>query len=453
MSDILVVEDSLTQAMRLKYLLEKNGRKVRVARDGLQALDELATAKPDIVITDVMMPKMNGYELCRTIKQDEALKEIPVVIVTTLSNPADVIKGLQCGANNFIIKPYEEQYLMSRLRHLEVNLELRKNRGAEMAMEVFFAGERHLVNSERMQIIDLLLSTFEMAVHQSQSLEVSNRELRNSLETIKALELNYRTLLEKSPDAIVVCDQNNVVRFANPSAEDLFGQSVDVIAGNRFDLNIAPGDNKEVTITRADGQTLVAQVWAVRTNWDGEDVCLASFRDVTERVRLHEELERLARTDSLTGINNRRGFFNAAESLMRLAQRLGKRLAFLFIDIDGFKRINDQFGHDLGDAMLQAFGAILREAFRESDVCGRIGGDEFAVLCMENEEMNLTGISTRLTSLVERYNRDTPSLPAPLAVSVGSQVIDSAERLTLEDLLRRSDALMYEHKRTKCHEE
>lgn len=137
---ILIVEDSPTQAEQLRYILEQHEYDISVAQNGVEALVHIKKHKPMIVISDIMMPEMDGYQLCQQIKADENFKDIPVILLTSLSDPIDVIRGLECGADNFITKPYNEQFLLSRVRHVLINKELRRSGSAEMGIEVFFAG-------------------------------------------------------------------------------------------------------------------------------------------------------------------------------------------------------------------------------------------------------------------------------------------------------------------------
>ena len=190
-AEILVVEDSLTQAKRLERVLRENGFAVRVARDGQAGLDAAREQRPTVIITDVMMPRMDGFELCQHLKTDPALKEVPVVVLTSLSDPRDIIRGLHCGADNFLTKPYGEEYLLRRLRHILTNQELRREGHSQMSVEVFFAGERHFLTADRMQIIDLLLSTFEAAVMQTEQIERLNGETRDAREEAKQLQAEH----------------------------------------------------------------------------------------------------------------------------------------------------------------------------------------------------------------------------------------------------------------------
>ena len=120
-TEILIVEDSPTQALKLQYILEQHDYRVAVANNGQKALNYLKEHTPALVISDIVMPEMDGYEMCRKIKERESLKDIPVILLTSLSDPADVIRGLQCGADNFVTKPYQEDFLISRVKSALIN--------------------------------------------------------------------------------------------------------------------------------------------------------------------------------------------------------------------------------------------------------------------------------------------------------------------------------------------
>ncbi len=207
--EILIVEDSPTQAMHLKYILEKQDFQVVVAQNGKDALSMMRKRKPTIIISDILMPEMDGYELCRQIRADEKLKYTPVILLTQLFDPRDVIRGLLSGADNFVTKPYSEQFLVSRIQYILANQELRRNSITEMGIEIYFAGQKHFITSDRMQILDLLFSTFENAVQRNQELEIANKQLRKALETIETInevseKLNRLLMPENVAEAIAV---------------------------------------------------------------------------------------------------------------------------------------------------------------------------------------------------------------------------------------------------------
>ena len=176
--EILIAEDSPTQAEQLSYLLEESGFRVLVAANGKEAFEVAYQRRPSLVISDIMMPEMDGYTLCKEIKSDEKLKDIPIILLTSLSSPLDIIRGLECGADNFIPKPYEEDYLLSRIQHTLANVEIRKGQKTQMGLEIIFSNEKYFITSERQQILDLLLSTYETAVQKHLQLGESQDELK-----------------------------------------------------------------------------------------------------------------------------------------------------------------------------------------------------------------------------------------------------------------------------------
>jgi signal transduction histidine kinase len=174
---VLIAEDSPTQALRLKNTLEKNGFTVTVARDGREALDALTRSRPTLVISDIQMPEMDGYELCRRVKADPLLRDLPLILLTSLAAPQDLIQGLACGADNFVVKPYGDDFLLSRIRTVLANRDL--GAPAESgAIPVHFAGERFEIAADRRQILNLLLSTYETAVKTNTDLIAAHEALK-----------------------------------------------------------------------------------------------------------------------------------------------------------------------------------------------------------------------------------------------------------------------------------
>lgn len=184
---ILIAEDSKTQAEGLRFLLEGNDYAVTVAANGKIALDLARQHKPELIISDIVMPEMDGYELCKAIKSDEALKNTPVILVTTLSDLQDVVRGLECGADNFIRKPYDESYLLSRINYLLVNRQLNHDHTMRMGVEIRLAGQTFFITSERQQILDLLISTYEQAIQINNELKQREKELAHSNEVLEGL--------------------------------------------------------------------------------------------------------------------------------------------------------------------------------------------------------------------------------------------------------------------------
>jgi two-component system sensor histidine kinase/response regulator len=184
---ILIVEDSPTQAEQLCYILEKHDYQVRAARNGIAALAMIKEERPTLIISDILMPEMDGYELCRRIKSLDDCRDIPVILLTSLSDPRDVIKGLECGADNFITKPYEEEYLISRIRYLLVNRYQSGERSELPELKISLAGLEYCIRSDRRQILDLLLSTYEAAIRKNKELIRTKDELNDLNERLKSV--------------------------------------------------------------------------------------------------------------------------------------------------------------------------------------------------------------------------------------------------------------------------
>ena len=178
---ILIVEDSPTQLIMLQQFLEDNDFDVKCASNGAHALSLLKNYTPTLIISDVVMPEINGYELCRNIKTDNKLKNISVILLTTLSEPEDIIRGLECGADNFVTKPFNEESLLSTINYILVNRKIRRIHRSDISINVFFGGKKHRVNSDRLQILDMLFSTYEKIV-------IQKKELEQALKTIQTLK-------------------------------------------------------------------------------------------------------------------------------------------------------------------------------------------------------------------------------------------------------------------------
>lgn len=187
--EIFIVEDSPTQAEYLKHVLLSAGDYlVEVSNSAEEALGLLQTHHPALIISDIVMPGMDGYTFCRAVKSNPQLSYIPVILLTQLSSPEDIIKGLEAGADNFIIKPHNEEQLLSYVEYSLVNQKLRQTSAPETVINVFFRGKQYAITSNRFQIIDLLFSTYEAALQKQKELEQKNKQLQEALETIKMLE-------------------------------------------------------------------------------------------------------------------------------------------------------------------------------------------------------------------------------------------------------------------------
>jgi PAS domain S-box-containing protein len=184
---ILGVEDSLTQAQLLRHTLEKGRFRVVIAGNGREALDRMGMLAPTLVISDIVMPEMDGYELCRRIKAEERTRKIPVILLTSLTDAEDVLLGLDCGADSYITKPYSEAYLLASVEQILANRKLYEAKQMPTNMEIAISGKPHLVNANQQQILLLLVSAYQAAVNCNEDLTQTKEALRSLNEHLEDL--------------------------------------------------------------------------------------------------------------------------------------------------------------------------------------------------------------------------------------------------------------------------
>lgn len=268
---ILIAEDSPTQSAQLCAILQKQGYLVEAAVNGEEALAAARTNKPTLLISDVMMPVMNGYQLCKALKQDPALRDVPVILVTELSQPQDVVLGLECGADNFIRKPYAERYLMQRITHLLANRALRSGEKIQVGLEIDLRGNRYFVTAERQQILDLLISTYEEAVILKETLEASMQSLHGlyriaeGLNECATLRESINTVLDRVTEMLGIeaawcylCDQGDDDRNAYLGSCGLSATQKAMAAAARCCGDLNRASRRPANIDNAEGPGGVA---------------------------------------------------------------------------------------------------------------------------------------------------------------------------------------------------
>ena len=236
-TDILIVEDSPSQALQLRHTLEFHNYHVTTVHSGEEALQRLQQSKPSIIISDIIMPGIDGYELCKNIKKSKQYREIPVILLTQLSDPSDIVKGLECGADHFITKPYDKDFILSQVQYIVTNRELRKHALANLGLEIFFAGQKYMINSDRIQIIDLLFSTYEIVLQKKRELETMNQKLKETNIKLKHIDQvkndflstvshELRTPIAIMKEGISLCMDERVGRL-NPVQKKLLTDTED----------------------------------------------------------------------------------------------------------------------------------------------------------------------------------------------------------------------------------
>jgi signal transduction histidine kinase len=249
-SKILIVEDSKTQALGLHDLLVENGYEVSVAFGGLEAQAYLENFFPDIIITDIIMPDISGYELCRIIRNNERTKNIPIILLTSLASPDDIIEGLKSGADNFITKPFEKSGLLARINYILLNKQLRETQPSSLGLNLFFAGHEHLISAERTQILDLFFSSYDAAIQKHRQLEATVRELSETQEYL----YEARKEAEQAKEARGLFLANITHDLRSPLS------AIIGLAALLAETALQPVQKEYVTIIKNAGESLLAQI-------------------------------------------------------------------------------------------------------------------------------------------------------------------------------------------------
>ncbi len=239
--DILLVEDSAMQVEILRRKLVQEGYQVSVAENGAKALEMVRKAKPSLIISDIVMPIMDGYKMCHEIKHDEELKDIPVILLTGLSDTRDVIKGLDAKADNYVTKPYDNQLLLARIKAMLLRPSTVSELPAGEPFEIEYGGETHVITSGRREILNFLISTYENGVHQNHqliqaqtNLKALNQELDLKLTQLQESEERFRLLVQTAGNPIVLLSPDYLIQEWNAEAEQVYGKTRDEVLGQDF---------------------------------------------------------------------------------------------------------------------------------------------------------------------------------------------------------------------------
>ena len=411
---ILIVDDTRLNLEIMKSLLQ-NDYTIFTASDGQTGLALAQTEKIDLVLLDINMPEMDGYEVCARLKSDPATENIPVIFVTARDDVAEETKGLALGAIDYMIKPISAPVVKARVRN------------------------------------HMRLKQYHDRLYQSD---------------IKVRQLS--AAVEQSPVSVVIMDTDRLIVYVNPMFCEMTGYAAESLLNqnSRFLQSplTPPSIYAEVWQNLTAGQTWCGEFCNQKKNgelyWESVSIkplldnagqithYVGVITDITLRKQTETKLRELSLTDELTGLSNRRGFTILAEQQIKLSQRLQQGFFLFFADMDCMKGINDIFGHAIGDQALQELAKLLKESFRASDIVARLGGDEFVCLSVETGPAEIAATLTRLQHNIAEANR-TLSRPYTLSLSIGTAQFDSARPSDLDTLLVEADRQMYIAKKAK----
>ena len=442
---VLVVDDVPANVKLLEARLSAEYFDVATAYSGTEALAMAERAECDIVLLDVMMPDMDGFEVCRRLKTNPATHHIPVVMVTALDQPSDRVKGLEAGADDFLTKPVTDVALVSRVRSLArlkmVTDELRMRAVTSKEIGIQSAESEAVAETGRngrVLIVDDRKSSYERLVTTLSTEHTVDVETEPSEALFHAAEGNYDLLIVslglQNFDGLRLCSQ---VRSLERT------RNVPILAVSEPDNNqrllrgLEIGVN-DYLIRPIDKNELLARA---RTQ--------IKKKRYTERLRDNVQASiEMAITDALTGLHNRRYMETHLGTLVEQAASRGKPISVLVLDIDYFKSVNDTYGHDAGDDVLREFAIRLRKSIRNIDLACRYGGEEFVIVMPETDMGVATMVAERLRRRIatEPFAIQQEMRLLDVTISIGIAARQEAGD-TAATILKRADQALYRAKR------
>ncbi len=415
-SVLLVVDDYPENLSSMRALLQREDWRVITASSGLEALELLLAHEIDLVLLDVRMPGMDGFEVARLMRGSQRTRMTPIIFLSAhAQSSAAVLEGYASGAIDYLFKPFDPNILKPKVQAL---LEQQRNRRAL-------------------------------------------QRLSHDLESARAFNAS---VLDNAAEGILVVGEGSVIEYANPAISRLLNATMAELQGESF-LSFLQKPHVPTWLgfpmfeAYRKGQTWRQHDAILRTG-RGQQVPVAlscaplpaeqkamvvTVLDMSEVRHLHQQLEFQAVTDPLTGLLNRRGFHQAVENTLLRSERNGLSLVLLYLDLDGFKRVNDTLGHDAGDRVLRWVSEQMQACLRSYDILGRMGGDEFTALL----ELEFPEQAAKIAEkLIERVSvcQQVDGLDVMLGASIGIATFPDCGS-DLNGLLRAADIAMYEAKR------
>ncbi len=445
---VLVVDDILPNVKLLEAKLSGEYFDVITATSGAEGIQKAETQSPDIILLDVMMPGMDGFETCQRLKSNPATAHIPVVMVTALTDATDRVRGLESGADDFLSKPVNDIALMARVRSLvRLKMTVDEWRIRENTANQFgFVGNKGTFLAEPSEKARVMI------------IEDKNFESEKFIETLK----------RDDDEVIAVRSGEQAMDMAQRNDFDIITVSLNLQSEDGLRLCSHLRSNER---TRAVPILMVAEEADMKRIAQGLEIgahdyilrpvdrneLLARVRTQIRRKRYQDRLRTnyeqslsLALTDSLTGLFNRRYLMVHLEKLLNKNKESNKSLCALMMDIDHFKKINDTYGHQVGDDVLKIFAERVSQRLRSFDLVARLGGEEFVVVLPDISVDMAFQVAERLRKGIcnTKFEVSGPNGPIDVSVSVGAVMISGGggENMKVEDVLKLADDELYKSK-------
>lgn len=479
MHRVLIAEDSATQRRIISMVLKREGHDVVMARDGIEAITQAYHERPDVVVLDIEMPKMNGYQVCRLLKEDTRTAHIPVIMLTSRDQETDKFWGLKTGADRYVTKDFQLTGLAAAVQEM---LEKKDTIIGPADSEFLEPGS---LDSEDVDVLSRVNDLLDRKLYEATIInEIS--KLNTLSEDSSVTITSVLTVLAKVTDcyvgSILLLDEKELYLHVNTRVgKDYFddsqssalheAQSYFTVATNFNQINVVSdaepsfieGEEPECKTIRsiislplrARGEVIgVLTLNSPKPDAFSEDIQQVlqiieyPASVVVDNARLHERTKKMAVTDGLTRLYNHRHFYELLEQEFHRTKRYQASVALVMIDIDFFKQINDTYGHQVGDDILKELALVVRAQVREVDILARYGGEEFAALLPQTSLEQAKVVAERIREAVEQNEFSTSKGIIKITISLGVAGYPEMDINSQVELVQYADAALYRAKET-----
>lgn len=474
---ILVAEDSPTILAIIQFALDSAGFSVITANDGIEVVEKAYKEAPDIIISDIMMPRMNGYQACRLLKGDSLTSSIPIIMITTKTAESDRFWGLKTGADDYLVKPFEPAELVERIENIINRFNLREKREEEKAGTVHFNSNQIISQVNDLLDRELFRSTLVNEVSRTATQIGNFPQIIKSILDLVRLVVKYLIAGILLPDLeegsltlsiegnlkkeVILEFKERVVKAYNDQSEfplnldSLKTESYQQFSGEEIIVDTYQRRSLKsfhiFSLEAGERTRAIISVASVEENaFPSEDLELLSFLRnqmaiILDNALLHKEAAERAITDGLTGLSTHRRFQEALDEEINRAKRHGSYFSLVMLDIDDFKNLNDAYGHLIGDKVLVRIAQIMKEHSRGTDVVARYGGEEFVVILSETDKEGALIAAERLREAIEKEAFMPGGIILPVTISLGVSIYPQDTDSKIE-LIRMADKALYRAK-------
>jgi len=435
---ILIADDRPENLRVLSTLLTERGYKVKKAIDGESSLIAAKFNPPDLILLDIKMPGMDGYEVCRQLKADPKTKEIPVIFISALDEIFNKVEAFKIGGIDYITKPFQEEEVIARI-------------DGQMVIQ----RQKRLLEQKHQKLRHEIKNRKEAEAILYQSRALISSVLNSSLDGIAGMEAIRNTKTGKIIDFRCLVVNPVMARIFNREPEDLRGKLVfkrflHKLRSNLFDAFAEVVETGKPLERDFYYESSHSRSWYHFVAVKLGDGFAVTVRDITDRKLMELELQRLATLDGLTGVANRRSFDLAIAGEWNRCFQEKKPLSLILCDVDYFKKYNDLYGHQMGDDCLIKVARVLQTAVkRPTDVVARYGGEEFAIILPNTDAEGAVVIAEwihqKMRQLAIPHATSTVSNHVTLSLGIFCQIPTSDSRSS--DVIARADAALYAAKK------